>query len=284
MFAALVIFPLVFELWAGDVSTTGLPERILRWVTTAQLPAALLLGVACWLPAGIGAFLAALPWAMLLGAMAVAGGQRARRGGWARDLDGLASDAALMFAVGGAGCLLAERAGWRLLGVESPLILLGTVHFHYAGVLLPLFAGLVQRDVFFLRLAARALVGVVLGVPAVAVGVLLTQLGAGHGIEAGTGMGFALVGMLVGVLQVRIALEAKRPRHSRVLMAVAGASLFFAMILSAGYATRSMFGAGLWLEQPAIRLWHGAANAIGFGLCGALAWRQFRAAGRRVGE
>jgi hypothetical protein len=273
LFSALVLVPLALELFR-DATEAATPARWLSWIERGQLPAALLLLVACALAPGGLAAAAALPWGVLTALMAATGFWRVRHGGLRRDLDGLCRDAALMFAVIGGAWTLLDRMGARPLGFDPMIVTLTAVHFHFAGLLLPLFAGLVQRELFFWRLAARAAVGVVLGVPAVAVGITVTQLGGGPSVEAAAGCGLALAGMAVGTLHVRLAMDGKQSFATRALLVIAGASLFIAMVLAALYAMRAFVAPFPWLGMPQMRLLHGTINALGFGLCGVLAWRR----------
>ena len=272
LFAALVLVPLALELFR-DADEAATPARWFTWIEHLQLPAALALLVACWITPGPAAAAAALPWMAVTILMAVMGVWRVRHGGVRRQLDGLCRDAALIFAVIGGAWTLADRGGYRPIGFEPAIVALTAVHFHFAGLLLPLFAGLVQRELFFFRLASRAAVGVVLGVPAVALGITATQLGAGPSIEAAAGCGLALAGMVVGFLHVRIATDAKLPTATRALLAIAGVSLFIGMMLAGLYAMRAFTAPFPWLGIPQMRMLHGTVNAIGFGLCGVLAWR-----------
>ena len=277
LFAALVIVPLAFELFRAE-GDLGLTPRLLDIAQVVQLPAALLLVASCWMSAGPIALAAALPWATWTALLATAGLARLRRDGLRRSLDGLCADAAMLFAVVGGAWTLADRAAYSPLNFDSAIVALTAVHFHYAGLLLPLFAGLVQRELWFWRFASRAAVGVVLGVPAVAIGITATQLRWGTSIETAAGVGLAFAGMAVAVLHVRIALETKRDAVTRVLLGIAGASLFFGMVLAALYAVRANTTVTPWLGIPQMRLLHGTVNAIGFGLCGVLAWRRMQTA------
>jgi hypothetical protein len=278
LLAAAVLLPLAFALWRErDEERVEGPERLLGRAERAQLPAAVALAVALGLEPGVLAAGLALPWATVLGLMAAAGVGRIRRDKLRRPLEGLAADAGLIFGGVGAAWLLADRAGWQPLGFPAPIVALTAVHFHYAGLLLPLFAGLVQRELLMERFASRALVGVVLGVPATALGITATQLGWGTSLETGAGCGLALAGMAVGVLKVRLALDAKRQElRVRVLMAVAGTTLFLAMVLAGAYALRGAWAVAPWLGLPQMRLLHGSLNALGCGLAGVLAWRAWK--------
>jgi len=271
LLAALVLVPLALELAAEKVEA-GWPARLAGWTRGAQLPAALLLGWSCCIAPGGWAALAAAPWVMLCGLVAATGWLRMRGGGWRRPLEKLCGDAALLFLGVGGAWLLADRAGFRPLGFEPAIVTLTAVHFHFAGLLLPLFAGLTVRAFPAARFASRAAVGVVLGVPAVAIGITTTQLGWGLAFECAAGWGLALSGMAVGILQVRLAIEAGGSWLVRGLFLVAGVSLFFGMLLAGLYATRAFALPLPWLDIAWMRALHGTANALGFGLCGTLAW------------
>lgn len=278
LFAALVLVPLALGLFAaGGASAPA--ARLWRLAELLQLPAALLLALACWLERGALAAVAALPWMAFTAALAGAGFRRMQEGGLKRELHLLAADVALMFSAIGGAWTLADRGGFRPLGFDVQIVGLTAVHFHYAGLLLPLFAGLAQQQMWMSRLAARAVVGSLLGVPAVAVGITATQRGWNPGIEAGAGSAMALAGMAVGVLHVRLALDAKWPAAARVLVGMAGAALFFAMVLAGLYASRHFVPGAAWLGLPQMQALHGTLNLLGFGLCGVLGWRRAGASG-----
>jgi len=275
LFAALVLLPLALDLFRDDTESAEAARGFDR-VGALQTPAALLLAGAGWLSPGPLALAAALPWGVLTGLLASIGFMRLSRGGLRRPLDGLCRDAALIYAAVGGAWTLADRGGLRPLGFDSSIVALTAVHFHYAGLLLPLFAGLVQRELWFWRFASRAAVGVVLGVPAVAIGTATTQLCWGTSLETAAGVGLALAGMAVAILHVRIATEGRHAAATRILLAITGASLFFGMLLAALYAMRTSAMLVPGLGIPQMRMLHGTVNAIGFGLCGVLAWRSVR--------
>lgn len=273
LFAALVLIPLALELFADAEAPPG-SRRLLAGAERLQLLAGLFLVAACWLPRGPMAGILTLPWIWFTALLAVAGFKRMQAGGVKRELHLLCADVALMFLLIGGLWTLADRGGIAPLGFELGIVALTAVHFHYAGLLLPLFAGLAQRELWMSRMAARAAVGVVLGVPAVAFGITATQLGWSPTLEAGVGCGLALAGMAVAVLHVRLALDAKWALATRVLIGIAGASLFFGMVLAALYASRAYLAPTAWLGLPEMRAVHGTVNALGFGLCGVLGWRR----------
>jgi hypothetical protein len=206
--------------------------------------------------------------------IATTGWLRVRHGGWRRSFDRLCGDAAFIFLGVGGAWVFADRAGHRPLGCDAAIVALTAVHFHFAGLLLPLLAGLTVRAFPESRLATRAAVGALLGVPAVAAGVSLTQLGWGPAVESAAGCGLALAGGVLAVLHVRLAMERKTGSGlQRGLFFVAGVSLFFAMTLAAAFAARGFLAPTMpWLTVPWMRAVHGTVNALGFGLCGVLAW------------
>jgi hypothetical protein len=272
VFAALVLVPLVLTLFehagapAQAVRLFGLAQRL-------QFPAGLALAISCGLARGWAALVLALPWMVVTALFAGAGFLRVQQGGLRRELHLLAADVALLFSAIGGAWLLADRGGFQPLGFPPQIVGLTAVHFHYAGLLVPLFAGLAQQQMWMSRLAARAVVGSVLGVPAVAVGITSTQLGWSPAIEAAAGCGMALAGMAVGVLHVRLAVDTRWPASARVLLGIAGTSIFFAMVLAALYASRAFVPSAGWLDLPQMQALHGTVNIVGFALCGAIGWR-----------
>ena len=280
LLAALVLVPMAVEL-AADERERGNVAVLVALTRLGQLPAALLLLWACAMRPGGWAALAATPWVIVCGLVAATGWLRVRQGGWRRPFDRLCGDVAFIFLGVGGAWVFADRAGQRPLGFDGATVALTAMHFHFAGLLLTLLAGLTVRAFPASRLATRAAVGVVLGVPAVAVGIATTQFGWGPASEAAAGCGLALAGMAVAVLQVRLGTEPSTGSPvRRGLFLVAGASLFFGMTLAAAYAARSFAAPMPWLDVPWLRAVHGTVNAVGFGLGGVLAWGMGAARGR----
>jgi len=275
LLAALVLIPLGLPLLA-ERNNALVVVRWFEWVRLGQLPAALLLALACWIHPGVWAATLTIPWLAITALLAAIGIVRALRHGWSRPLGRLCGDLALGFLGIGGLWTLADRAGIRPLGFDTGIVTLTAVHFHYAGFLLPMFVGFVQRRMPDSRSVARVAVGVVLGVPALVVGITATQLGLGSMLEAAAGAGLALAGMVIGVLHVRRALEADETPLARVLLGAAGASLFFGMFLAGCYAIRAFAAPMPWLAIPQMRAMHGMVIAFGFGLCGVLGWRSAR--------
>src|SRR5262249_12591124 len=120
-----------------------------------------------------------------------------------RTVEEVSISAGLVFlAVGGLWTLLSRR-GIRPMGFDEPIILLTGAHFHYAGLVLPLLTGLAARELRgpISRLAA---LGVLVGVPAVALGISLAPFGV-HWVEWLAACLLALFGIVAALLQLRLA-------------------------------------------------------------------------------
>lgn len=275
-FAALVLAPLLLELMLAEDRT-----RLAGWLLLLQLPAAVLLTASFVVPAGAAAAFAALPWFALTAMLAVAGLTGLMLGRWRKSLGRGCESIAMLYAGIGGVWVFAERAGLRPLGFDGEIVALTAVHFHFAGWLLPAITGLVIDRQEESRLGSLAAIGVVLGVPAVALGITLAQFGWGPAFETAAGCGLALAGMVVAILQVRIATEAGVAGVARVLLLVAGASLFIGMFLAVIYALRTTALPVPRLDLGSMRALHGVINAVGFGLCGLLGWRMVLSGARR---
>jgi len=268
MLSPLVLVPLGLRLMFDDAVTCW-PALVFRTARAAQLPAALLLGSAFLVPRGIMAAVMALPWATTTGLIALYGVMRVRRRGF-RPLADLCIDAGLVYVVVGSIWAIFDRLGLRPLGFAGVIVLLTAIHFHYAGFVLPLMTGFPMRAVGG-SVAAVAGVGVITGVPLVAVGITATQIGLGPFLECLAAWLTALGGVLTAWLHSRLAAQRHRRPLARGLWAVSAGSLAASMILAALYGSRS-YAPAMALDVPWMQALHGSANALGFGLAGFLAW------------
>jgi hypothetical protein len=266
LLAPLVLVPLGLRLARGDDTTDA---RLWQAAHIVQLPAAVLLGVAFLLPQGLPAGILALPWLALTGLLVLLGVRRIGRHGFG-PLDALCVNAALVFMAVGGGWAVLQRLGERPLGFEAVIVLLTAIHFHYAGFVLPLLAGLAIRDLGG-RTSRLAGVGVLAGVPLVALGITATQLQLGRLPESLAAWVLALAGVLVALLHARLAQQRSRHALIRILWALSALSLAASMALAALYGARFHAPLG-WLDIPWMRALHGTANALGFALPGLLGW------------
>jgi hypothetical protein len=179
------------------------------------------------------------------------------------------SAARIFLVVGGVATVL-DRAGLRPLGFEPVIILLTSIHFHYAGFVLPLLTGLAAREQPG-PMATLTGIAVVTGIPLLAAGITANQVGWGPSLECAAAWLMAAGGMLAAWLHLRLARRSSWSRRVRVLWLIAALSLAFGMVLAALYGSRSFLPL-VWLDIPWMRAVHGTINALGFAATGLTAW------------
>jgi hypothetical protein len=243
-------------------------------VSYAQPPAAVLLAASFALPRGDTATLLSLPWLLFVLFVAGLGVHRLwhlRRGDHAE----WGPTAAMLFLPVGAGWATLFQAGVQPVGFSDVIVLLTATHFHYAGFVLPVIAGQLVR----LRdgtVARGTQFGVIAGMPLVALGITVSQLGGSRVVEMSAAWLMALAGATLGV--ALIAAARRLPALPATLLGVSGLSLVFALGWSVLYAA-GRYGLLGEVSIPMMVDWHGAVNALGFALCGLLGWH-FLKAGR----
>lgn len=173
-----------------------------------------------------------------------------------------------------ASSLVAERGGWELLGFGMTVHALTVAHFHYAGFAAALVAGLATV------VSGRRHAGVAaLTVPA---GIALVFAGyfTGDDVElAGAVILTAGMWLLAWTLWRDIA--PTRDRVTRALFGVSAAVLVLTMLLALSWAAGHVWAAVPHLSLTWMAATHGVANALGFALCGLLAWRRVQRAPSR---
>lgn len=267
LFAALVIFPLATRLGASASDAAWL-QKLWRSAWWWRSVAAVLLAASFQQPAGTTALWLALPWAGFLGVLALTGLQRLA-GGSGRTPAALCRDAGLAFAAVAAAWLLADRIALQPLGFSTAIVMLTAVHFHFAGILLPLVAA---RALAYVRGPWLAW-WIVAGVPLVAVGITVTQLGGPRVVEMFAAWFMAIGGMGVASVHLQLSRQTAFRGAVRFGWLVAGVSLALGMMLAALYGSRGFLPVPLWIDIPWMRAFHGTLNAIGFGLAAPWAWR-----------
>ena len=272
LLAALVIVPLALPL-AAPPERARYAHMAHRAAMVAQPFAAALLVAAFYQPAGPMAALLAAAWLPPTGLAALTGVLRLVARGDAR-ADELCIDAGLIYLPVGAVWLLFNRLGLNPLGFGDTIVLLTAVHFHYAGFAAPILAGLMGRQVATTRPAAWPLfrlvaAGVIAGIALVAAGITLARFTPLVEIAAALLFAASLLG-LAG-LALSAGLSAMAGRLARALLAVSAASLVVTMLFAASYAVGQFLGAPI-VGIPRMVQVHGWLNAIGFALCGLLAW------------
>ncbi len=242
------------------------------------------LGLACavplWLPRG--PFAGGLAAVYLVATAALVGCAVARvvrvvrevRAGAAWGAGRLAGEvavaAALCSPVVAAVALVAERAGVELFGFGLGILALTSPHLHYAGFVAALVAALVHRHV-------TGSAGARLGAWCVPAGTALVAVGhfVGSWVELlGTVVlttGMWAVGVLV-LTRVRSQVTRTWPRRGLVAsVALLPVTMLLALSWAVGRATGLPHLSIDWMV-----LTHGVGNAVGFGVCGVLAWSAVR--------
>ncbi|MEU8777249.1 YndJ family protein [Streptomyces sp. NPDC048606] len=255
------------------IDPDGLARAARLW-PLAALPAA----VCLWLPRGGAATALAGAYALAavaLAAVAVALLWRAARGGrWdgSRAPREVAAFTALLSPSVAATALVAERAGYRLFGFDLDILALTVPHFHYAGFAAALIAGLVCRAAPGRRGARGAAYSVPAGTLLVLLGYFVDDWAELLGAAVLTG------GMWAAALTTwRELLPRERDRTTAALLAGSAAVLVATMLLAlwwaVGEATGIVHPTLTWMAAT-----HGLGNALGFAVCGLLAWRRRAAA------
>jgi hypothetical protein len=269
LLGSLVIVPLGLGL-ALRSPGAGAAFRPLRLAASLQFPCALLLAASFAVPAGPGAAALALPWLAVTGLIAFGGLARLwqrRFLPWAE----LCFDAGLLYLAVGGGWTVLAGGEIRPLGFALPIVLLTAVHFHYAGFALPLLTGLAGRSLGNGFLTRSAALGVIAGVPMVAVGITGSQLGLGPLLEGAAAVLTAAAGLLTAALYLRLASRRSWTGAVRALWLLTALSLTCGMSLAALYGLRTWMSIP-WLDLPWMWALHGTANSLGFALAGLIAW------------
>lgn len=228
---AVVVLPLGIRLLGARV----VPQS--RWWVIAGLSAA----VAVWLPVGPAAAVVALPFALACAVLAAC----------ALRATDLVTTVGLVTPAIGAAALVAERAGWGLLGFDGDYLALTVPHMLFAGFGACLVTGLVSCAVpgTASRVASAA---VPLGVLLVLVGYFVSDLAELAGatvLTVGLWAGAAATSRLAGALL-------------RIGIATIVVSMLLALWWALGEATGLTHPTLSWMAAT-----HGVASAIGFVLC-----------------
>jgi len=233
----------------------------------AAYPVAAVAGlVAVALPSGILAALVALVWLAFTLLAALHGLTRAL--GADRRIEELSIAAGFVYLAVGGGWLVLWRSGIAIMDFGEHVPLLTAIHFHFAGFASPILVGFVGRE---LRAANTRLWPIYVGAASlVIVGPALVALGiAGvRSIEAPAASvlaaGTATVALLALVLR-------RVGAATRALLAVSSAAAVVAMTLAFLFAVGNPLGISAIALEDMVR-WHGSLNALGYVLCGLLAW------------
>jgi len=268
--AILLFMPLVLiRLGFAFLIPHGPVVRYRLWYTVsyAQLPAAVFLALSFTSAAGTNSMLLAVPWLLFTLALAALAIDRIVHRP-RPNIEEFGRLTAMLFLPIGAGWAVCSRAGWQPLHFPATIVLLTAVHFHYTGFAIPLMAGELVRYRPS-QVNRWLLIAVLLGVPAVALGITTTQLGGPREIELLAALLMAVTGISLGIGNLRVAF--RRRQLAGALLAISGMSLIVALGWSIIYAT-GPYGLIARLDVPFMVHWHGVINAAGAILCGLFGW------------
>lgn len=263
LLAPLVVVPLTLSLvpTVQDSLLFGISGRVIRYLL---LPGAILTTASFLLPVGRVAGPLNCLWVIVGAALALDGLIRLIR-------TRLQSLQELCFAVGegyslvGALWLLASRLGLKPLSFHEPIVLLTAIHFHYAGLMAAVLAGLtvsymptplVLRIVLFCGVLGPGLLG------------LAFLAGPTLKLVAVAVMVIGECGIAVGTFRSGLANATKI--GGRMLL-VGSACVIFGMAMAGVWAVGEYpLNAFVNLDQMA--RYHGVLNSVGFGLCSLAGW------------
>jgi len=193
--------------------------------------------------------------------------RRVGRSSWSRN-------AAFCFLPVGAAWAVADRLGLNPMAFKATIVLLTAVHFHYAGFLLLSIADRLLRTgrSTWYRWLDYSLVA---GVPLVALGITLTELGGPPWIETLAATIMAGGGIGVAVLHLQLL----RKAQDRIIIGVwllGSLCLLVGMLLALAYAWRPFYPLSF-LSIPWMYAVHGTLNALGVGVFLLLGWYRLEA-------
>jgi hypothetical protein len=236
----------------------------LKWIIFG---AAALATISFFLPTGIFAASVACAWLLVCIYFAVRGLRRLWRYR-AHSFSQFCFAAGEAYLIVGGSWLVASRLGLNPVGFQEPIVLLTAVHFHFAGFLSAVLAGLTYERLQETRWSKPlrvALTGVVIGPGLLGLAFLVgpkVKLAAVILIVLGQ------VGLASGM--VRVALGNVSP-VARALLLFSSGCIVAGMALAASWALGE-YPLQSFVELGRMERIHGSLNAIGFGICGLIGW------------
>mgnify|MGYP000506710532 CR=1 FL=1 len=176
--------------------------------------------------------------------------------------------AASLFLPVGAAWAFADRLDFRPMDFDATITLLTAAHFHYAGFILPLLTGLILQKIQNIW-AKMAGIGVIIGVPLVAVGITTSHYLLPEFIETACVTILASSAFIIAFLHLALAFKIKK--KTSWLFVLSGFALMTGMLLAMGYGWRYYFPISF-LSIPWMYAVHGTLNALGFALPGIVGW------------
>lgn len=236
----------------------------LRWI---MFVAAALATISFFVPTGILAATFAGAWLLVCASFALRGLRRLWRYR-AHSFSQFCFAAGEAYLIVGGSWLVASRLGLNPVGFQEPIVLLTAVHFHFAGFLSAVLAGLTferLRETRWSKALGAVLMGVVVGPGMLGLAFLVgpkVKLAAVSMIVVGQ------VGLASGM--VRVALGNINP-VGRALLLLSSGCVVAGMALAASWALGE-YPLQSFVELGRMERVHGMLNAIGFGICGLIGW------------
>jgi hypothetical protein len=163
---------------------------------------------------------------------------------------------------------VASRLGLQPMGFQEPIVLLTAVHFHFAGFLSAVFAGLTYerlRETRWKKPLRAALASVVVGP-----GLLGLAFLVGPKLKLAAVMLIVLgqFGLVTGMVRVAVGTE---NRVGRTMLLFSGGCVATGMVLAATWALGE-YPLQSFVDLAHMEWYHGVLNALGFGVCGLIGW------------
>ncbi len=277
LLALLVVAPLTIGLAAPAPAA---PRRLF-WLAVAVQPAASLLAVTSfYVPSGPLAALLTLGWLLLCALVALLGLERLYRHG--RRIEEVCIGAGLLLLPIGGAWLYQARAGSMSGGGGGGDAVLAAMNAHYALFATPVLAGMVGRALpcgrtWPWRTFRASACGIIVCTPLLAIGGIVAPPLDEVDAVARTILAAALLAL--ALLTVLVVAPRTRPFLAAALLSVSGVAMTLPIFLTWSGAASALAGGGGVGGAPTPTS-HGVANALGFVLCGLLAWSIIRPAAR----
>jgi hypothetical protein len=277
LLAVLVFVPLGFDL-AATPDREGWNRGLYRFARFAQPLASVAAVGSFFLPPGPVAGGLAVIWFLFATLVALFGATRLlRRRSLA--IEELCIDAGLVYIAVGGAWLTAARLGLAPLGFGGVIALLTAVHFHFAGFIAPIVAGLAGRYLArvrpsSMRLYRVAAVGIMAGPILVALGITLSPA-----VEVISAIILATSLTLFAGLSLFTIRPSLIDRRARFFLAISALASVVAMLFALLYALGSFLERSF-VSIPEMAIVHGCVNAL-FALGALLCWGIVRPAPER---
>ena len=266
LLAPWIVVPLATSL-IPSVNETGPPTAqrpVLKWIVFA---AAALATISFFLPTGILSASLASAWLLVCAFFALRGLRRLWRHR-AHSYSQFCFGAGEAYLIVGGTWLVASRLGLQPVGFQEPIVLLTAVHFHFAGFLSAVLAGLTYERLSETRWSKplrAALAGVVVGPGLLGLAFLV---GPKVKLVAVVLIVLGQIGLATGM--VRVALGNVN-LVARTLLLLSSGCIVAGMALAASWALGE-YPLQSFVELGRMERVHGTLNAIGFGICGLIGW------------